>query len=48
MTKATTRDALEAEERVEYSEALRLYKEVRLRVCWCGWLAVLCLVGHEV
>ena len=30
-TKGTTKDALEAEERVEYADALQLYKEVR------GW-----------
>ena len=28
-TKGTTKDALEAEERVEYADALQLYKEVR-------------------
>ncbi len=31
-TKGNTREALEAEERADYMEALRLYKEVC--VCW--------------
>ena len=36
-TKGTTKDALEAEERVEYADALQLYKEVRE---W-GWGAAM-------
>jgi DNA-dependent protein kinase catalytic subunit len=34
-TKNSTKEALEAEERVEYAEALQLYKEVC--VCTCEW-----------